>query len=678
MKRAIYTIATMLCAAFAAQAAPLTPEAALGRIRQDAPQKVRALSANKMQLAETKAIDGFNAAYLFTSKSDNGFLVLAADDAVETLLGYGDEPTVNTRGEISPEFSYWLDNIAKQVNYAAKQAAAGKEVSVPKKQRPYREPIAPLCTTKWDQSAPYYNETPIKDDKHCYTGCVATAAAQVMKYHNWPPQGTGTHSLEWEGQTLNIDFSDYTFDWDNMLDVYDGSETKAQANAVAQLMKAVGYAINSVYNNVSPGTSANTDEIGGAFGSYFGYDKSVKFRERSFYDLYDWEDMLYDSLKEKCPVLFGGLAYYSGHSFVCDGYEGDGYFHINWGWGGTSNGYFLIDILNPDAQGIGGADVSDNAGFNLFQDVSLYLRPDKTGDSEWVPNFVMYLGFYPSIVQKDSKNLVKIDYIYNQGPYTISSGKFDLRLISLDDAGNQGEVKDFYTSLDKDVALYGMAFPTFDCLDGLADGKYYTSLYYIDSNDVEYYIPSKTYDSSSAIITIENGEASIAYNTPVRPVATNCNFPEVINVKEPVAFTATITNSDDAGFYSLLTPTFYDADGNEVGTCQTIVIDIEAGESYDLSYYGQVEEPYLEAGDYQIALVCRSYDAYFFDDIISDFYPVAIGTQSGVSEIANDTEAPAEYYTLTGIRLGNDKNRLGAGIYIEKRNGNAKKLKIEN
>lgn len=676
MKRAIYTIATLLSAAVTALAAPLTPEAALGRIQQDAPQKARALSTGKLQLTKTEAIDGANTIYLFTSKSGKGFVAVAADDAVEALLGYGDEAIVNSRNEMSPEFSYWLDRISKQVSYAAKLSAEGKDVSAPQKQRPYREPIAPLCATKWNQAEPYYNETPIKNNAHCYTGCTATAVAQVMKCHNWPPQGTGSHSYDWEDQTLSIDFSDYTFDWDNMLDVYDGSETEAQANAVAQLMKAVGYAIDSAYDSASTGTSAYTDKIGGALGLYFGYDKSVIFRERSFYDLYDWEDMLYSSIQAGSPALYGGLSYFSGHTFVIDGYDTDGYFHVNWGWGGMSDGYFLIDLLDPDLQSYGGT--GDNSGFDLFQDVSLFLRPDRTGDSEWVPNFVMYFGFNPVIVQKDDKNLIEVDYIYNQGPYTISYGKFDLRLISLDDAGNQGEVKDFYVNLNQDIELFGMINVTVDCLDELSDGKYYASLYYIDSKGIEHYIPSKIYDSSSAIITIENGEAEIEYSTPVRPVATECNFPETICVTEPVSITATISNSGDTGFYSLLTPTFYDAEGNIVGSCQDIPIDIEAGGSYNLNYYGLVNATYPAAGDYQIALNCRSYDSYFFNERISDLYPVSIGTQSGVTAVTNDTEYPADYYTLTGIYAGSDKSRLASGIYIEKSNGTAKKLKIEN
>ena len=138
-------------------------------------------------------------------------------------------------------------------------------------------------------------------------------------------------------------------------------------------MKACGYSVKMDYGKGESGASGTA--IAGALINYFGYDKNIEVQSRAWYTYNDWITMIYDNLKNVGPVVYNGSALDGGHSFVCDGYDGNGYFHINWGWGGMSDGYYLLDALNPDEFGIGGA----AGGYNLGQQVILNISP-KAGE----------------------------------------------------------------------------------------------------------------------------------------------------------------------------------------------------------------------------------------------------------------------------------------------------------
>ena len=230
----------------------------------------------------------------------------------------------------------------------------------------------------WDQGAPYNNKTPILNGSHTATGCVATAIAQIMRYWQYPDVGKGSRSYTWEtgNKTLSMNFSQVRFDWANMPFIHTDTWTSAQDDAVATLMQAVGYAMDMDYNLASAGGSgAVTAYATERLINYFGYAPSSTHYDRDNFGLYDWEDLVYGSLVAGCPVLYHGTGSAGGHAFVVDGYQSDGYFHLNWGWGGSSNGYFLLTALDPANLGIGGG----AGGFNTNQGAAINLRPDFTG-----------------------------------------------------------------------------------------------------------------------------------------------------------------------------------------------------------------------------------------------------------------------------------------------------------
>ncbi len=203
--------------------------------------------------------------------------------------------------------------------------------------------------------------------------------AQVMKYYEWPDMGVGRRSYEYD---LDIDgeyvypmeITNYSFehklDWDNMLDDYSGSYTSAQGKAVATLMADCGVASKMTYGLEAAGGSGTLSEeaITGMI-QYLRYDDGMTLVKQSDYDQSTWDELIYTELYYDRPVIFGGNGESGegGHEFVCDGYAEEGYFHINWGWSGSCNGYFIIngEGLIPEETGSGGAEAGDSYGYDL-------------------------------------------------------------------------------------------------------------------------------------------------------------------------------------------------------------------------------------------------------------------------------------------------------------------------
>ncbi len=353
-----------LLVALGASASPLTPGEALQRARAGKTAKVAArISSHAVPVYIAKSESGFNAAYVFNN-AGGGFLITSADDVAYPVLGYSETGSIDVEN-MSPTLKWWLGEYGRQIEWASKHGA--NVASRPAAPAEWSA-IAPLVTTKWDQGSPYNDQCPKVDGVACYTGCVATSIAQVMNYHQWPEfHGEGIIQYTPRGQVnrrLTLNFALKDFDWDNMLDVYKaGSYTEEQADAVAYLMKCAGYSVKMNYGTQASGANGST--IGNSLRTYFGYDGNCRSEMRLVYSASEWTKKVYENLKNVGPIVINGHPLSeAGHSFVCDGYDGNGFFHFNWGWSGMSDGYYALDAMNPDAQGIGGYEGGFNFGVN--------------------------------------------------------------------------------------------------------------------------------------------------------------------------------------------------------------------------------------------------------------------------------------------------------------------------
>lgn len=308
---------------------------------------------------------------------ENGFVVVSGDDVAQPILGYSDESTfdvANMPNHIKAWFEYYNNEITDATERMLSITPENEKLwkmyesgKVPDNNT-LQAAVTPLMKTKWNQ-APHYN-------KFCpggsVVGCVATAMAQVMKYWECPKKGNGSHSYNhYAWGTISANFAATTYDWANMTNTI-SSSTGDASDAVALLSYHCGVAVDMDY-----GESSGSQVIWGnncaltALKNYFRYSKDAKGYYRYQFSDTDWDNMLKNEIDKKQPVIYAGFGTQGGHAFVTDGYDADGKFHFNWGWGGAYDGYFVTTALNPSGVGIGGG----AGGFNSSQQIIQGLAP---------------------------------------------------------------------------------------------------------------------------------------------------------------------------------------------------------------------------------------------------------------------------------------------------------------
>ena len=406
MKRTIVWLLALVMVTLV-QAEEITSQQALQQaqrfLQERATAKNRAQKATP-QLTMAKQVSGL---YVFNMADNQGFVIVSNDDGVLPILGFSDS------GHLDPDnmptnMRAWLQGYADEIAWARehKTFTVAKTSTAPAARRAgshITAAIEPLMTTRWSQDSPFNDLCPEYASGHrCATGCVATAMAQVMRYHEWP-QGATSAIPAYTTGSYGLSVSALpatTFDWDNMVDEYcrhwNGSyfvaipsPTTAQATAVATLMQYCGSALGMDYG---PESGANTDDVAKALRSYFDYNASTtQFVSRSFYTTAKWADLIYHELANKRPVVYGGTSSGGGHEFVCDGYKYESstdFFHINWGWGGMSDDYFVLSALDPDAQGIGGSTSTDGYHFGQDAVIGIQKSTENGAVADITPNVV--------------------------------------------------------------------------------------------------------------------------------------------------------------------------------------------------------------------------------------------------------------------------------------------------
>lgn len=348
-----------------------------------------------------------NLLYVINRDRDNGFVVVAGDDAVANpVLGYTDSGSFSY-DKIPDNLKWWLGEYARQIEYMTTHDITSAPAPT------FESNAGPLITTRWNQYEPYNNLCPIKQNERVVTGCVATAMAQVINYYEWPKQGTGSHSYEWNGQTLSADFGSTIYDWNNMADIYDGTNSDAENDAVATLMYHCGVSVDMNYDiSANGGSGAFSRDVPVALVEYFGYASDVILKSRDYYSYNEWLSMLKAEIDARRPIYYSAQSTSGGHAFVLDGYNTDGYFHVNWGWGGLSDGYYQIATLNPyEGQGAG---AGSDSGFAYDQDAIFNLHIPEDG-VEYEPETLFYIDQLLFAVANENG-----EYFVNYGTTTVS------------------------------------------------------------------------------------------------------------------------------------------------------------------------------------------------------------------------------------------------------------------
>jgi len=294
---------------------------------------------------------GAGEAFYVYNVGSHSFVIIAGDDAHRPVIGYSGQSAFDA-SDIPPALAYYLDGVAECIE-RMHEATATPDVAAEWNSVLQHGRLMPrhnrgtgyFCTTQWNQSYPYNcccPDDPAGSGGHAIVGCLATAMSQLMRFWAYPIQGIGSHCYYHSdyGQ-ICADFGNTTYDWDNMPNVLNNSSTEAEKLATGTLCFHCGVTIDMGYG--PDGSGGASGPIPGVMHTYFNYSDAIVQLSRNDYGTDLWKSMVREQFDMGWPMYYGGCQDGGCHAFVCDGYDDNDMFHFNLGWGGSSDGWYLID-----------------------------------------------------------------------------------------------------------------------------------------------------------------------------------------------------------------------------------------------------------------------------------------------------------------------------------------------
>lgn len=489
-----------------------------------------------------KAAEARSLYYVFNVGNDKGFVIVAGDDAVSPILAYADRGDFSER-EMAPAAKAMLESYAQQIEMIQQNPSLAVAASTS------YAAIAPMVETQWNQMEPYNYMCPIirGEAVRSVTGCVATAMAQIIYYHKHPVEQTkAIPAYELSSRYVIPGADPVTLNWDAMQLTYTGSEAEddPSALAVAQLMVLCGKSVKMSYSSSASG--AASESVPAALKEYFDYDGAAHMVYRDEYANADWEKMIYDELAAKRPVYLSGTSVSGtsavGHAFVCDGYDGEGRFHINWGWGGMSDGFFRLTLLNPDDHGTGGNNGS--GGFNIDEGAIIGIQPNQGGTSQEVAQ--MTLDHFAAIEETITRNSIFGSFsvpvnaaCWNNTSQTLS---VELGLAYYDESNEMVGEPSGLGSYSLDTG-YGLSYDELSMGDGIKEGTYYVKFVHKVNGSDEWTL-MKNADKHYLELQVNGTTATIVNHAPQQDFVVNdVNVQGNMSVGSQQTFTYNITNT---------------------------------------------------------------------------------------------------------------------------------------
>ena len=645
--------------------------------------KVNSSKMLKATKVEAEKIYAFNV-------EGGGYVIASGDSRTLPVLGYSDSGSIDWTN-MPENMRAWLKGYDEAIATLGNSTdfADGNlltaECEQPFSTRLARTAVEPLITTQWNQLAPYWNKIPLYDGadpdwqgKNCLTGCPATVMAQIMKYYEWPK--TETRAIPAYDQetyddgiskTWHIDeLPPVTFDWANMIDQYTiqddetGEEkavgTEAQQDAVATLMRYCSQAFEMELTPVTSGAGASA--IPRAY-YYMGYAPSVQLVNRAFFCIDEWEELIYGELSAKRPVQYNGFSSDDGHSFICDGYDGNGMFHINWGWSGSYDGYYSLSVLNPYYDSSLGR--AKRMGFSRNQGAVIGIQPPSEGTTLPPLGRVMIYN-----ISLNSDSIVEYNFRYAGGfPYPNITQDYALGTIEAD-----GKLKPRFIGDPNDSIVYHDNRMTVVIDTAAIQSGESLQLYPMMKFRHHPESDWQLFDSQAYFVHVGRTADGDYYSGYVNMAAKQRNM-KVIDAKvnpstsapfETIELTLTIHNEDKTDYVGNLkvTPDYYgDINPDDISTSKVKVWGnsvtagayIRAGQDAEVKFYiksqmNGVVRLGVETGD---------------NDPLNNYIivieaPVAITSIS--ADDSNTSDAP--YYDLQGRRL--TTRPVHPGVYLYK------------
>jgi hypothetical protein len=465
--------------------------------------------------------------YVFAMNGNGGFIIVSGDDVAKPVLGYSDDGTYD---ENNPNLAYWMETLSQEIAVAVENSASQDKLikaqwEAFENDEPVRasgDYVAPLVQTKWSQVKPYNNLCPKISGTTVATGCVATAMAQIMKFHRYPATRTVTIPGYTTG-TRKISIPEIagstTYGWDNMADTYSRTSTNT---VVAELMYHCGVSVEMDYDTDVSG--AYSSDVADALNTYFGYDAGTACHYRNYCSNPEWIDLLKTEIKAKRPVYYDGTNVDGAHAFVCDGYNSDDKFHFNWGWNGDSDGYFEVSALID--------------GYNQDQSIITGIQPDRGGQ----PINTVKLGLSTFYSDKTSLNSLTESFNVTAGELeNIGTGTVMFIYLGVLLYGEDGYCD--YITVRRSLSPgfpSGNVYPTLNLLlnyslpSGLPAGTYKLYPAYSVSDETPSIIPEVK--GTRYIGVIVAGDGSVTLSEGSEPFHVNARTPTVTEQPKPAVY----------------------------------------------------------------------------------------------------------------------------------------------
>lgn len=415
--------------------------------------------------------------YVYNNPEQPGWVMIAGDDRARAILAYGDESYWDN-SEVPECVQDWIDAYAVQIANASNAVQESPLTTMSVAVSGGKTRIAPMISSQMAQGLPYNQQCPTtttSSSEYCVAGCVAIAMAQILNYYkSRTPCITIPAYTSDDLDRYMSELPSTTFNYSIINDWYDkAANTTTGAQEVAKLVR---YCAQSVEMNFGKNSSSATSQVN-AFVYYFGFDKDARQIKREDVTAAEWDNLVYTELAEGRPVYISARKSSGGHAFICDGYNGDGLYHINWGWRGHQNGYFALNALTDDNSGGTGAAAGDE-GYTLEMQIFVGLQPSKGSTTSTSGNTV---ALYRACVlnttsfsrSNSSQNFTGVDpvaYYWNNSQQTYS---YDLGWGVYDSNGNL--ISTHIVSSNKSLSPTYYTWPS----ASMSLGKNLTGTYYL-------------------------------------------------------------------------------------------------------------------------------------------------------------------------------------------------------
>lgn len=589
MKKSILSLLAMVAVGATVQAAPrsLSEAQAFAQqfLSQQIGQSVQLSSLNqRMQAPGINAESAVQPYYAFNDADNQAFVIVSGSDLMRPIIGYSTTGTLPESLDQMPDnmrsWFEWLEQASAYVEQHPEAALSAQQRSQT------FEPIQPLMKSKWGQDAPYNAQCPTG----CPTGCVATATAQIFRYHfaklGEVVQGIGSHSYTYRNKTRTVNYSDNTYDYSKM-PLNGRNATATQKSELAKFCYHIGVGVDMYYDASGSGTLSSF--IPRLAIENFGFNSLTSYILREMYSYDEWVSILNNELQNERPIAFGGQSATGGHAFVLEGLDAQGLYYVNWGWDGYMDGYFDVTVLNSGDAGTGATASED--GFCMQQDAVVNLCFEEGAGKYYSP---MQIGSYGFTSSKSS---------VTKGQSVTITAQNIINYVNVEQSGYcglvlmQGDQEILRTENSNTVSAYpatrsgyygtGQVKRTITFDESLADGTYQLWMYYQPKGKDYYGLLHTTHTKQSYFTVVVEGN-SVKISRPqleVSVVPTSWTWDTEQIETRPTTLTCNLYNPGDESFVAQYQLTLIDPDGQRMDPINTGKVYIVApGETQAVSF----------------------------------------------------------------------------------------------